>query len=86
MSYRPPLVHLFAEDLSNWMSDAGFLKRVKIQITLPGFYGALLTYGAKVTARDAATGAVSLDITGTAVSKHVARKTGITMVDNFEVS
>ena len=51
--------------ITNWMSDAGFLKRLKIQIRLPGLYGDLVTYRAKVTARDAATGAVSLDITGT---------------------
>ena len=51
--------------LTNWMGDAGFLKRLKVQIRLPGLYGDLVTYGATVTGKDEASGLVSLDITGT---------------------
>ncbi|MED5395325.1 MAG: MaoC family dehydratase N-terminal domain-containing protein [Pseudomonadota bacterium] len=51
--------------VTNWMGDAGFLKRLNVQIKLPGLYGDLVTYEAKVIGKDEATGVVSLDITGT---------------------
>ena len=57
---------------TNWMGDAGFLKRLKIQIRMPGLYGDLVTYGAKVTDKDDATGSVSLDLTGTNQNDKVA--------------
>ena len=46
--------------LTNWMGDSGFLKRLKVQIRLPGLYGDLVTYAAKVTGKDEVSGLVSV--------------------------
>jgi len=51
--------------VTNWMGDAGFLKRLKIQIKMPGLYGDLVTYSAKVNSKEGSSGLVTLDITGT---------------------
>ena len=57
---------------TNWMGDAGFLKRLKVQIRMPGLYGDLVTYRAKVTEKNDATGSVILDLTGTNQNDRVA--------------
>lgn len=51
--------------VTNWMGDAGFLKRLQVQVRRPGLYGDLTTYTAKITGKDAGTASVTLDITGT---------------------
>ena len=57
---------------TNWMGDAGFLKRLNVQIRLPGLYGDLVTYRATVTEKNDETGSVSLDLTGTNQNEKVA--------------
>ncbi len=51
--------------VTNWMGDDGFLKRLKVQVARPGLYGDLTTYSGRVTAKDADTGTVTLELTGT---------------------
>ncbi len=51
--------------LTNWMGDDGFLKRLYVQVRAPGLYGDQVTYTAKVAAKDAASGAVRIDLAGT---------------------
>ena len=51
--------------VTNWMGDEGFLKRLYVQVKRPGLYGDLVTYSAKVTARDKSDASVTLEIAGT---------------------
>ena len=57
---------------TNWMGDAGFLKRLKVQIRMPGLYGDLVTYRARVTEKNDETGSVILELTGTNQNEKVA--------------
>ena len=50
--------------LTNWMGDEGFLKRLAVRIAKPVLYGDAVTYSATVTAKDDATGVVSLALRG----------------------
>jgi hypothetical protein len=51
--------------VTNWMGDDGWLKRLKVEVRRPGLYGDLVTYAARVSGKDDATGIVTLEITGT---------------------
>lgn len=50
--------------VTNWMGGHGFLRRLDVQVRRPGLYGDLTTYSATVTAKDEATGTVTLKIKG----------------------
>jgi acyl dehydratase len=51
--------------VTNWMGDEGFLKRLSVQVKLPGLYGDLVTYRAKIVAKDAESATVGIEIAGT---------------------
>jgi acyl dehydratase len=51
--------------VTNWMGDDGWLRRLRVEVRRPGLYGDLVTYGARVSGKDDATGVVTLEITGT---------------------
>jgi acyl dehydratase len=65
--------------VTNWIGDDGFLKRLAVQVRAPGLYGDLMTYRAKVAAKDDATGLVRLEISGT------NQKGAVTTAGNAEV-
>ena len=50
--------------VTNWMGDDGFLKRLLVQVKLPGLYGDLVTYAGKVTSKNEDDASVSIEITG----------------------
>ncbi|MEK6710787.1 MAG: MaoC family dehydratase N-terminal domain-containing protein [Nitrospinota bacterium] len=50
--------------VTNWMGDEGFLKKLYVQVRRPMIYGDTLWYSGKVTAKDAASRTVSVEITG----------------------
>ena len=60
--------------VTNWMGDDGFLRRLSVQIRRPGLYGDVVVYAAKVTAKDAQRGTVTLEITGTDHDGAIATK------------
>jgi hypothetical protein len=51
--------------ITNWMGDHGELRRLSVAVRRPGLYGDLVTYSGKIAAKDAATGMVTVEISGT---------------------
>ena len=51
--------------ITNWIGDHGDLKRLNVAVRRPGLYGDLVTYSGKVTGKDAASGLVNIEISGT---------------------
>lgn len=50
--------------ITNWIGSHGFLRRLNVLVKRPGLYGDVTTYSGKVTAVDAAAGAVTIAISG----------------------
>ena len=50
--------------VTNWMGDAGFLKKLYVQVRRPMIYGDTVWYAGKVTAKDEAARTVTVEITG----------------------
>jgi acyl dehydratase len=62
--YGPQRVAWCATLLTNWMGDAGFLRRLNVRLSTPNYHGDVLWLSGQVTAVDAATGEVTIEITG----------------------